>query len=759
MNARAPRVSVVIPAFNAASSIDAALRSVFAQTYRDIEVIVADDGSTDGTADRLAAWRDHITVLRQPNAGPASARNAGILASHGDLVAFLDADDEWLPHKLERQVTFFGRYPETGLLHTAALKGAPRLRVAARPAPEAQPPRRAFCDLFHTTLDINTLTVVVPRAVLDRVGLFDERREVHVEDWDLWLRIAAHHPIGYLPEVTAIRRPGGIMSSAVEKTFEGQAEVIRKTASLCASSCSAHAGRASACLARRWHRLEWERGYARLEAGNRTAARAAFIAALRHRPLHLGTYLQLAATFTGERSRSAIQRLRAMIRRQPAGRVRPVPVAAPSDDRTAPGWAGRTLPETPIGRQAVSLLHDTAYRRVRRIVAERVHDLDDLLTGRGEPRRVLFQAASPMSFIIFRPVYEKLRTDPRIEFWFTAVGSTWRPEELYSRVGIHERVVPARRVTWMKVDACVNADFWDTAWLRRRTRRVHLFHGVAGKYGLDAPLDLAPVVATYDRLLFPNRDRLGRYVDAGLVAAGSPRGVLAGYPKVDRLVDGSLNVSRLKRELELDASRTTVVYAPTWSPHSSLNLYGEAILDRLSDAGFNVLVKLHDRSYDLNPRGSGGVDWAARLSRYQGHPRVRVVSDPDSTPFLAASDVMVTDHSSVGFEFALLDRPIVVMECPQLIATARITASKVVELRSAAEVVNSVDGLVPAVMRQLEAPTLHSAERQALASRYFYQPGTATNRAAAAIYEVLGLAVPEPSVEPAQRAVLASAGR
>ena len=83
----------------------------------------------------------------------------------------------------------------------------------------------------------------------------------------------------------------------------------------------------------------------------------------------------------------------------------------------------------------------------------------------------------------------------------------------------------------MKFDGYINTDFWDMTWLPRRTRRVHFFHGVAGKYGLDAPVRIAPIVATFDRLMFPNRDRLQRYAEAGLIDGDSPQAALIGYPR------------------------------------------------------------------------------------------------------------------------------------------------------------------------------------------------------------------------------------
>ena len=145
--------------------------------------------------------------MRQPNGGPGRARNEGAAPRARPLVAFLDADDVWLPRKLERQVAYFDRVP--GDRPPARRRARePRADAHARsrrsttlPLDERRRtrPRRSYCDLFHGRLDINTLTVMAPRDVLLECGGFDERRELHVEDWDLWLRIAARHPVGYLP--------------------------------------------------------------------------------------------------------------------------------------------------------------------------------------------------------------------------------------------------------------------------------------------------------------------------------------------------------------------------------------------------------------------------------------------------------------------------------------------------------------------------------------------------------------------------------
>ena len=133
----------------------------------------------------------------------------------------------------------------------------------------------------------------------------------------------------------------------------------------------------------------------------------------------------------------------------------------------------------------VNLVQDTLYRRTRSAVVGALHDVDDFVSRFGRARaRVLFEAASPLSLTIFRPVFDCLSRDPRIEFWFTTADGSWDGGRLFPPAGIARGVIPTRRARWMKFDCYVNTDFWNTTWLPRRTRRVHLFHGVAGTYGL-----------------------------------------------------------------------------------------------------------------------------------------------------------------------------------------------------------------------------------------------------------------------------------
>jgi hypothetical protein len=389
----------------------------------------------------------------------------------------------------------------------------------------------------------------------------------------------------------------------------------------------------------------------------------------------------------------------------------------------------------------VNLVHDTVFRRARHAAAHSLHAADDLFAQLSRHRRrVLFEAASPLSLAVFRPVLERMRRDPRVEFWFTTSDRSWDADRTFRAADITERVVSPRQARWMKFDGYVNTDFWNMTWLPRRAKRLHLFHGVAGKYDLDAPVHIAPVVRSFDRVMFANQDRLSRYVDAGLVDADGDGAQLIGYPKADCLVDGSLNRRRIQESLGLDPGLPTVLYAPTWSAHSSLNAIATDLLPALAALGVNVVVKLHDRSYDPRSRSAGSVDWRRELESRCRRWGVHAALDADISPCLYAADALVTDHSSAGFEFMLLDRPIVVIDCPQLIAHARVAADKVRLLRGAATVARSdATAIARAVERSLADPAARSAERRAAAARLFHRPGGATMRAVNCIYDVLDL--------------------
>lgn len=373
--------------------------------------------------------------------------------------------------------------------------------------------------------------------------------------------------------------------------------------------------------------------------------------------------------------------------------------------------------------------------RVRRAVAglKRLDHRAGRLLG---PRVVLVEARTPMNLAVLRPVFETLLADPRLSVRFT---STARDDvsRVLSTVGLADRMIERRTAEWMRVDLYMNADPWQAMPLRRAARQVNFFHGVAGKYDLDCPASLPIGFERYDRVAFPNEGRRARYLAAGIVTA--EQAVLVGFPKIDPLVHDAGNPRAKSAALGLDPGRPTVVYAPTFSPASSLHRGGEAIVETVLEAGCNVIVKLHDRSLDPDPRYSGGVDWRRRMARFEQPGRFLFADDSDSTPYVLASDAMISDHSSIAFEFCVLDRPLIVYEAPGLVETARINPDKVRLLRSAAIVVADPAALRGALELATTRPDVLAHERRRVAGQVFHGPGSATARALHVVYELLEL--------------------
>jgi hypothetical protein len=371
---------------------------------------------------------------------------------------------------------------------------------------------------------------------------------------------------------------------------------------------------------------------------------------------------------------------------------------------------------------------------------------DTWLSRRDGRRRVLVNARTPVNFRIFAPVYRLLRSDPRLEIFFTASDEPQRTAQIYHEAGDVPLVTPARAAL-MKFDAYLASDFMWTA-LPRGTCRIQTFHGVGGKYGFDVP-DRS--MRDWHRLFFINERRLRNFIAAGAITPDSPAIRLVGMPKVDCLVNGSLQRDDVLRSLDLDPARPTVLYAPTWSPASSLNAMGLDLVRSLLQRPINVIVKLHDRSRDLRQRYSGGVDWVAALQPLMQAGRSVVASGHDICPYLAASDLMITDHSSAGFEFLLLDRPLVRIHRPALLELAKVHADYVSLLESVSQSTESLEETLEAVDRGLGDPARQSSRRREVAADLFYRPGTAAARTAAYLYEAICLE-PVPAVLTAQEA-------
>lgn len=197
-----PKVSVIIPTHNRAYIIERAIKSVKSQSYENIELIVVDDGSDDQTQEILSQYE--LINLKQKNLGVSAARNAGIEICSGELICFLDSDDEWLDNKLEEQVQFLQQNPEYKWVHSDEIWIRNGKRVN-----QMKKHQKGGGDQFLPSLSlclVSPSTVMLDRSLLD-IHKFDEEYTV-CEDYDLWLRLLIEHSIGYIDK-PLIKKYGG----------------------------------------------------------------------------------------------------------------------------------------------------------------------------------------------------------------------------------------------------------------------------------------------------------------------------------------------------------------------------------------------------------------------------------------------------------------------------------------------------------------------------------------------------------------------
>ncbi len=209
-----PQVSVIIPVHNRAEFLTEAVNSVLNQTWTDFEIIVVDDGSTDGTRDAAMLYGDRIRYFYKDHEGPSKARNFGALKACGNFLAFLDSDDTWEPNKLEVQMRFLQSHSDVRLVSCGSYAlGSSRKRKVALKGDRVGD---LFLDLYQRSF-INTSGVVLNRDCFFQVGPFDETIQT-AEDYDLWLSVARHFPIAHLdaPLVGIRKHPEELSKNKLE---------------------------------------------------------------------------------------------------------------------------------------------------------------------------------------------------------------------------------------------------------------------------------------------------------------------------------------------------------------------------------------------------------------------------------------------------------------------------------------------------------------------------------------------------------------
>lgn len=353
-------------------------------------------------------------------------------------------------------------------------------------------------------------------------------------------------------------------------------------------------------------------------------------------------------------------------------------------------------------------------------------------------KRILFSGYAPVHFVCFRPLYERLRRLKGVEV-FLSGGRDADPEtgaramtaaELYAPFRL-----PADRI--LKLDQIKSRSF-DLVFCahvsgyfpKEDKERIQLFHGVSFRN-----MAVRRDVLVYDRLFLVGPYMRRLFTEQQLLRDTDPRLVDIGFPKLDRLVDGTLDRKKILNRLGLSGRRPVVLYAPTGQKDNSLEHTGEAMLERLKATGkYDILIKLHDHPRDRV------TDWPRRLRPLLDR-HTKLVTDYDVVPYLFVADLLITDASSVSNEYALMNRPMVFLDVPQLLASMQ---KKGVALdldtwgRKGGVTTRWPDEAVEAVAWSLAHPHHAAAMRQAMANDLFYNPGRATEAALKWTKESLG---------------------
>jgi glycosyltransferase involved in cell wall biosynthesis len=304
-----PIISVIIPSFNSARFVVQAVQSALAQTYSPVEIIVIDDGSNDNTRAVLAPFFERTRYVYQSNKGLSKARNRGIEEARGELIAFLDADDQWLPEKLAKQWDCLKANPSAGLVHTDTYQlyepdGTQSYIYFGKERFSGS----CYSELFWGNR-ITVSSVIVPRRCLNRIGIFDEEiRGPTTQDLDLWLRIARHYPLAYVNEPLVVYRRHSANGSRnqcmmLEDDYYVLAKALKADPALWWT-----VGQGKAHL--RIFELAFQAGYSNAEADDLTRARHYFRDALSYEPRSIKTWAFWASTFLPLGLRKGLRRLK-----------------------------------------------------------------------------------------------------------------------------------------------------------------------------------------------------------------------------------------------------------------------------------------------------------------------------------------------------------------------------------------------------------------------------------------------------------------
>lgn len=343
--------------------------------------------------------------------------------------------------------------------------------------------------------------------------------------------------------------------------------------------------------------------------------------------------------------------------------------------------------------------------------------------------RILFTGYAPVHFLCFRPIYERLAVRPDVELFVSgglrrgANGSfAYDGPGLYRRFGVPEAcILPVEALARQRFDLLFAANRRVIVPRENVGALVQIFHGVSFRNRAVREENLA-----FDHLFLIGPYMRRKFVERGLLAEDDPRGVPIGFPKTDALLGQGLDRARTLARYGFSGQRPVLLYAPTGEAGNSLETMGVEVVRRLAAKGrYDLIVKPHD-----HPKNQS-ADWRPALATLEdAHTRLAI--DDDVVPLLHASDLLLTDASSVANEYTLLDRPIVFIDVPELIARSERTNGSL-DLgswgRKGGLVAGTSAEVAGAVAASLADPGHLAEVRRAIAADLFFNPGRATDAA------------------------------
>jgi glycosyltransferase involved in cell wall biosynthesis len=301
----APRVSAVVTTYNYARFLPDALDSVLAQSHRDLEVVVVDDGSTDDTDAVVARYAERgVRYVRRERGGAGRARNTGLELTSAPLVAFLDADDAWLPDRVAAGVSHLRRYPDLALVAAHAFACDVELRPTAVVPAATRAAGHMLAELLVDNVVLNPSSVLLRRSALEAAGGFSEIP--FGEDWDTWIEIAKRFPIGFIDRPLALvrRHEGSVSPTSYRDRLDNHREIVERHLSGYRPAWRKPVIRRRAASVAYFHA-----GVGTAKSGNRRLARRYAVTAAAMDPVTLGRRKAklLARVFLPERAVTALR--------------------------------------------------------------------------------------------------------------------------------------------------------------------------------------------------------------------------------------------------------------------------------------------------------------------------------------------------------------------------------------------------------------------------------------------------------------------